>query len=53
MDGLNALAYAGVIPVRELALYIEESLFRGTKWSVFEPNPEPLSGDMAKPPQTA
>jgi phage tail sheath protein FI len=30
------------IPVRRVALYIEESLFRGTKWVVFEPNDEPL-----------
>jgi uncharacterized protein len=30
------------IPVRRLALYIEESLFRGTKWVVFEPNASPL-----------
>jgi uncharacterized protein len=30
------------IPVRRVALYIEESLFRGTKWAVFEPNDEPL-----------
>ena len=30
------------IPVRRLALYIEESLYRGTKWAVFEPNDEPL-----------
>ena len=30
------------IPVRRLALNIEESLFRGTKWVVFEPNDEPL-----------
>ena len=29
-------------PVRRLALYIEESLFRGTQWVVFEPNDEPL-----------
>jgi phage tail sheath protein FI len=28
--------------VRRTALYIEESLFRGTKWVVFEPNDEPL-----------
>jgi phage tail sheath protein FI len=28
--------------VRRLALYIEESLYRGTKWAVFEPNDEPL-----------
>ncbi|TJX45566.1 MAG: phage tail sheath family protein, partial [Mesorhizobium sp.] len=30
------------IPVRRLALFIEESLFRGTKWVVFSPNDEPL-----------
>ena len=30
------------VPVRRMALYIEESLFRGTKWVVFEPNDEPL-----------
>jgi phage tail sheath protein FI len=30
------------IPVRRLALYIEESLFRGSQWVVFEPNDEPL-----------
>ncbi|MGB8702280.1 MAG: phage tail sheath subtilisin-like domain-containing protein [Thermosynechococcaceae cyanobacterium] len=30
------------IPVQRLALYLEESLFRGLKWVVFEPNDEPL-----------
>jgi phage tail sheath protein FI len=30
------------IPVRRLALFIEESLYRGTQWVVFEPNDEPL-----------
>ena len=30
------------LPVRRLALYIEESLRRGTLWAVFEPNDEPL-----------
>lgn len=30
------------VPVRRLALFLEESLFRGTKWAVFEPNDEPL-----------
>ncbi len=30
------------IPVRRLAYYIEESLFRGLQWAVFEPNDEPL-----------
>jgi phage tail sheath protein FI len=30
------------VPVRRTALFIEESLFRGLKWAVFEPNDEPL-----------
>lgn len=30
------------LPVRRTALYIEESLFRGTQWVVFEPNDERL-----------
>jgi len=30
------------IPVRRTALYVEESLFLGLKWAVFEPNDEPL-----------
>lgn len=30
------------IPVRRLALFLEESLFRGLQWVVFEPNDEPL-----------
>ncbi len=30
------------IPIRRLAMYIEESLYRGLKWVVFEPNDEPL-----------
>jgi uncharacterized protein len=30
------------VPVRRLALYIEASLYDGTKWVVFEPNDEPL-----------
>ena len=30
------------VPVRRLALFLEESLFRGSKWVVFEPNDEPL-----------
>jgi phage tail sheath protein FI len=30
------------IPVRRVALFIEESLYRGTHWVVFEPNDEPL-----------
>lgn len=30
------------IPVRRLALFLEESLLRGMQWAVFEPNDEPL-----------
>jgi uncharacterized protein len=30
------------LPVRRVALYIEESLYRGLQWVVFEPNDEPL-----------
>src|SRR5690606_16469109 len=30
------------IPVRRTALFIEETLYRGLKWVVFEPNDEPL-----------
>jgi phage tail sheath protein FI len=30
------------VPVRRLALYLEESLYRGTQWAVFEPNDERL-----------
>ena len=30
------------VPVRRLALFLEESLDRSTQWVVFEPNDEPL-----------
>jgi uncharacterized protein len=30
------------VPVRRLALFLEESLYQGTQWVVFEPNDEPL-----------
>jgi uncharacterized protein len=30
------------LPVRRLALFLEESLYRGTQWVVFEPNDAPL-----------
>jgi phage tail sheath protein FI len=30
------------VPVRRLALYLEESLYRGLKWAVFEPNDDLL-----------
>ena len=30
------------VPVRRVTLFIEESLYRGTQWAVFEPNDETL-----------
>ncbi len=30
------------VPVRRFALFLEESLYRGTQWVVFEPNDRPL-----------
>ena len=43
LDGADVLASEWkYVPIRRLALFIEESLFRGTKWVVFEPNDEPL-----------
>ena len=42
-DGAERLASEWKnIPIVRLALFIEESLYRGTKWVVFEPNDEPL-----------
>lgn len=41
--GADALASQWkYVPVRRTALFIEESLYRGTQWVVFEPNDEPL-----------
>jgi phage tail sheath protein FI len=34
------------IPVRRLVFHIQESIFRGTKWAVFEPNAEPLWAEL-------
>jgi uncharacterized protein len=43
LAGADALASEWkYLPVRRLALFLEESLYRGTKWVVFEPNDEPL-----------
>jgi uncharacterized protein len=43
MDGDDGFASEyKYIPIRRLALYMEESLYRGLKWVVFEPNDEPL-----------
>ena len=43
LQGADALASQWkYIPVRRTALYIEQSLYRGLQWAVFEPNDEPL-----------
>lgn len=43
LEGSDVLASQWkYVPVRRLALFLEESLFRGTHWVVFEPNDEPL-----------
>lgn len=43
LEGADRLASEWkYIAVRRTALYIEESLYRGTQWVVFEPNDEPL-----------
>lgn len=43
LEGADRLASEWkYIPVRRLALFVEESLYRGTQWVVFEPNDEPL-----------
>jgi phage tail sheath protein FI len=34
------------IPIRRLALFLESSLYQGTQWAVFEPNAEPLWGQV-------
>jgi phage tail sheath protein FI len=43
LEGADQLASEWkYIPVRRTALFIEESLYRGSKWVVFEPNDESL-----------
>ncbi len=42
----NAADEYKYVPVRRLALFIEESLYRGTQWAVFEPNDEPLWAEL-------
>ena len=43
LEGADRLASEWkYLPVRRLALFLEESLYRGTHWVVFEPNDEPL-----------
>src|SRR5215218_1381612 len=43
LQGVDPLASAWkYVPIRRLALFIEETLYRSTQWVVFEPNDEPL-----------
>jgi uncharacterized protein len=43
MAGADALPSSWkYVPIRRLARYIEQSLFQGTQWVVFEPNADPL-----------
>lgn len=43
LQGADALASQWkYVPVRRLALFLEESLYRGLQWVVFEPNAAPL-----------
>ena len=43
LRGADALADEyKYVPVRRLLLFLQESLYRGTQWVVFEPNDEPL-----------
>ncbi|GAC1448200.1 MAG: hypothetical protein PVSMB8_07150 [Vulcanimicrobiaceae bacterium] len=43
MDGADVLeSEEKYVPVRRFSLFLEESLYRGTQWVVFEPNAEPL-----------
>ena len=43
MDGADRLTSEWkYLAVRRFTLFLEESLYRGTQWVVFEPNDEPL-----------
>jgi phage tail sheath protein FI len=43
LEGADQLASEWkYVPIRRLALFIEETLYENTKWVVFEPNDEPL-----------
>ena len=43
LEGADSLASEWkYLPVRRFLLFLEESLYRGTQWVVFEPNDEPL-----------
>jgi Bacteriophage tail sheath protein len=34
------------IPIRRFALFLEQSIYRGIQWAVFEPNDEPLWAEI-------
>lgn len=36
------------VPVRRLALFIEESVYRGLRWAIFEPNDTPLWAEVSQ-----
>jgi phage tail sheath protein FI len=42
----NAGSQWKYIPIRRFALFLESSLYDGTQWVVFEPNDEPLWGQI-------
>jgi len=42
----NAGSQWTYVPIRRLALFLEASLYEGTQWVVFEPNDEPLWGQI-------
>jgi len=47
MDGADAVGSEyKYINLRRLAMFIESSLYQGTQWVVFEPNAEPLWGQV-------
>ena len=47
LDGADVLASEWkYVPVRRTALYLQESLYRGLQWVVFEPNDDQLWGQI-------
>jgi phage tail sheath protein FI len=47
MQGADAAASQWkYVPIRRFALFLESSLYEGTKWAVFEPNDETLWGQL-------
>jgi phage tail sheath protein FI len=49
LKGMDALASDWkYIPIRRLAYFIEQSVIRGTRWAIFEPNAEPLWAQITR-----